>query len=81
MNACSVLNVRSQDVQRASNGRQDLVFPLPISFAQSLDRETSWWEVGMSITVAIGVAALLYIVTVTFVGLVQELKRDLPRQE
>ena len=35
----------------------------------------------MNITVAVAVFALLYILTVTFINVGQELKRDLPREE
>jgi len=35
----------------------------------------------MVITVAIALAALLYVLTVTFIKVGQELKRDLPREE
>ena len=35
----------------------------------------------MNIMVAVAVFALLYILTVTFINVGQELKRDLPREE
>jgi hypothetical protein len=63
-----------------SNERQYSVFALPISyFAQARDRDR---EVGMTIAVAITfAAAMLCGLTLIFITLREELKRDLPRGE
>ena len=68
----------------ASNGRQDLVFALPISFCTSVIGQGNLWsqEVGMTIAVAIAFAAVMLCgLTLIFITLREELKRDLPRQE
>jgi len=67
----------------ASNGRQDLVFALPISLCTVVIGKSLWWEeAGMNIALNIALAVVvLYGLTVMFIRLRQEFKRDLPRQE
>jgi hypothetical protein len=65
-----------------SNGRQDLVFALPISFCSIIRTgKPLSGEWGMNMTVAVVLFALLCILTISFIKVGQELKRDLPRQE
>jgi hypothetical protein len=65
----------------ASNGRQDLVFALPISVCTIvIGRGSLLGEVGMA-TAIVDFAVLLYGLTVIVIRLRQELKRTSPCQE
>jgi F0F1-type ATP synthase membrane subunit a len=66
-----------------SNGRQDLVFALPISLCTVVIGKSLWWKgAGMDIALNIALAVVvLYGLTVMFIRLRQELKRNLPCEE